>query len=106
LSHKDSRRYDIYTLSLRDALPILDELNGGNWIPVTPDTVYDFSAVGYFFSKKIYDKYNIPIGLLFTAIGGTPAEAWISEGSLMRSEEHTSELQSRENIVCRLLLEK
>lgn len=62
----------------------IDELNGGNWIPVTPDTVYDFSAVGYFFSKKIYDKYNIPIGLLFTAIGGTPAEAWISEGSLMR----------------------
>ncbi len=62
----------------------IDELNGGNWIPVTPDTVYDFSAVGYFFSKKIYDKYNIPIGLLFTAIGGTPAEAWICEGSLMR----------------------
>lgn len=62
----------------------IDELNGGNWIPVTPDTVYDFSAVGYFFSKKIYDKYNVPIGLLFTAIGGTPAEAWISEGSLMR----------------------
>src|SRR5690606_22170270 len=62
----------------------IDELNGRNWIPVTPDTVYDFSAVGYFFSKKIYDKYNVPIGLLFTAIGGTPAEAWISEGSLMR----------------------
>lgn len=62
----------------------VDELSDGNWVPVTSDTVYDFSAVGYFFSKKIYDKYKIPIGLLFTAIGGTPAEAWISEKTLMR----------------------
>lgn len=62
----------------------INELNGGDWVPVTPETIYDFSAIGYFFSKKIYDKYKIPIGLLFTAIGGTPAEAWISENSLMR----------------------
>ena len=61
----------------------IDELSDGNWVPVTPETVYSFSAIGYFFSKKIYDKYQIPIGLLFTAIGGTPAESWISEGSLM-----------------------
>jgi sialate O-acetylesterase len=61
----------------------VDELSDGSWIPVTPKTIYSFSAVGYFFSKKIYDKYQIPIGLLFTAIGGTPVEAWISEESLM-----------------------
>lgn len=60
----------------------MDELNGGNWVSITPETVYGFSAIGYFFSKKIYDKYKIPIGLIFTAIGGTPAEAWISEDSL------------------------
>lgn len=62
----------------------VDELSGGMWVPVTPDTINSFSAVGYFFSKKIYDKYRIPIGLLFTAIGGTPAEAWLSEKTLMR----------------------
>lgn len=62
----------------------LDEISDGNWVAVTPDTVYDFSAIGYFFAKKIYDKYKIPIGLLFTAIGGTPAEAWMSENTLMR----------------------
>ncbi len=64
----------------------VDELSGGSWVPVTPETVYDFSAVGYFFSKKLYDKYEVPIGLLFTAIGGTPAEAWISENSLLSFE--------------------
>lgn len=62
----------------------VQELSEGNWVPVTPDSIYSFSAIGYFFSKKIYDKYKVPIGLLFTAIGGTPAEAWMSEGSLMR----------------------
>lgn len=60
----------------------VDELSDGNWVSVTPDSVYSFSAIGYFFSKMIYEKYKIPIGLLFTAIGGTPAEAWISEDSL------------------------
>ena len=61
-----------------------EELTGGSWISVNPTSVYDFSAIGYFFAKKVYDKYKIPIGLLFTAIGGTPAEAWISEKTLMR----------------------
>lgn len=61
-----------------------EELSDGSWVPVTAESIYSFSAIGYFFSKKIYDKHKIPIGLLFTAIGGTPAEAWISEGSLMR----------------------
>ena len=61
-----------------------EELSGGSWISVTPDTIYDFSAIGYFFARKVYEKYKIPIGLLFTAIGGTPAEAWISEKTLMR----------------------
>jgi len=61
----------------------VDELTDGAWKSVTPTTIYEFSAAGYFFAKKLYDKYKIPIGLLHTAIGGTPAEAWISEKSLM-----------------------
>src|SRR5690606_39688543 len=35
-----------------------------------------------------------------------PLPVWIAVGGTPRSEEHTSELQSRENLVCRLLLEK
>lgn len=62
----------------------LDELTGGEWIEVNPESVYDFSAIGYFFAEKIYDKYKVPIGLVHAAIGGTPAEAWVSEETLMR----------------------
>lgn len=61
-----------------------EDLSEGSWVSVNLESIYSFSAIGYFFSKRIYDKYKIPIGLLFTAIGGTPAEAWISENSLMK----------------------
>ena len=61
-----------------------EELSGGSWVSVNPTSVYDFSAIGYFFAKKVYEKYKIPIGFLFTAIGGTPAEAWLSEKTLLK----------------------
>lgn len=58
------------------------DLQGGEWKSVTPENILDFSAVAYFFAKDLYDKYGIPIGLINTAIGGSPAEAWISKESL------------------------
>src|SRR3712207_8415857 len=41
-----------------------------------------------------------------TAVGGTPVLVQDGATGLLRSEEHTSELQSRQYLVCRLLLEK
>ncbi len=60
-----------------------EELSGGSWIPATPESVLDYSAAGYFFARELYDKYKIPIGLIHTAVGGTPAEAWLREDSLI-----------------------
>ena len=51
----------------------------GSWLPATPDNIMGFSAVAYFFADYLYKKYNIPIGLISTAIGGSPAESWLSE---------------------------
>ncbi|WP_146905075.1 sialate O-acetylesterase, partial [Adhaeribacter aerolatus] len=44
--------------------------------------IYKFSAVAYFFANDLYNKYKIPIGLINSALGGSPAEAWISESAL------------------------
>ncbi len=60
------------------------ELSGGNWMAVTPQNVMDFSAVGYFFAQYLYEKYKIPIGLIQTAVGGTPVEAWLSEEAIRK----------------------
>jgi sialate O-acetylesterase len=47
-----------------------------SWCEATPATAADFSATGFFFGWALYKMLNIPIGLISSAIGGTPAEAW------------------------------
>lgn len=50
----------------------------GSWVAASPATVGDFSAVGYFFAKKLQNTLNLPVGLIHTSFGGTPVEAWTS----------------------------
>ncbi len=57
----------------------LEKLSGGHWQSAVSEEVRPFSAVAYFFARKIYEKYKIPIGLINASVGGTPIEAWISE---------------------------
>ncbi|MDD1616911.1 MAG: sialate O-acetylesterase, partial [Methylococcaceae bacterium] len=45
----------------------------------TPETVLDFTVIGYFFAKKLYDQYHVPMGIVNTCVGGTTIEAWMSE---------------------------
>lgn len=56
-----------------------EDLPTGYWKWANPQNVAQFSAVAYFFARKIYDKYHVPIGLINASAGGTPIEAWISE---------------------------
>src|SRR2546430_11338331 len=74
----DTATTEIYTLSLHDALPI------------------------YFVHAHSYAKIGLQLG--HAGRKGSTRLAW--EGMDERSEEHTSELQSQSNLVCRLLLEK
>src|SRR5690606_41601862 len=79
----DAAPAHIYTLSLHDALPICSDVRR-RWVPTTR------------WGELPPDPLNV-----------SRSAAWASPiGRLTRSEEHTSELQSRENLVCRLLLEK
>lgn len=61
-----------------------EDITGGSWAFVNPQDVLSFSAVGYFFATKLYEKYQIPIGLIQAAVGGTPAQAWLKEETLMQ----------------------
>ena len=51
---------------------------GGQWVECSPKTVGGFSAVGYFFGRKLHQELKVPIGLINTSWGGTPADAWTS----------------------------
>ena len=54
----------------------------GQWTEATPATVKEFSAVAYFFGKKINDVTGVPIGLINSSWGGSSAEAWTDIESL------------------------
>ena len=49
----------------------------GNWAVCTPETLGEFSAVAYYFGKKLYQELNVPIGLIHSSWGGSPAESWV-----------------------------
>src|SRR5690606_41444231 len=80
----------LYTLSLHDALPIYIWTSLG--MPRKPLTSLGLTGFCYQEVAIVASVFCLMISLRF----------WI----VSRSEEHTSELQSRENLVCRLLLEK
>ncbi|MCU0645473.1 MAG: beta galactosidase jelly roll domain-containing protein [bacterium] len=65
----------------------------GQWREANPENVLSFSAVSYFFGKELYDKYKVPIGLINSALGGSPAEAWMSEESLKAFPQYYNEAQ-------------
>jgi sialate O-acetylesterase len=50
----------------------------GSWVECSPQTVGGFSAVGYFFARDLYQKLGVPVGMIHTSWGGTPAQAWTS----------------------------
>ena len=58
------------------------DFKSGSWEEANPKNVYNWSAVAYFFGKYLYAKYKIPIGLINSSLGGSPAEAWISADAL------------------------
>jgi len=67
------------------------DLPSGKWQKVNPETVLRFSAVSYFFGKELYETYKIPVGLINSALGGSPAESWISEEGLKEFPKHYEE---------------
>ena len=54
----------------------------GLWAPCTPQRAKDFSAVAYFFGREVHRLVEVPVGLINTSFGGTPAEAWTSRAGL------------------------
>ncbi len=59
----------------------------GEWTVAGPDTTANFTAVGYFFGKKLQQELQTPIGILNSSLGGTPVEAWTSREALATVSE-------------------
>ena len=58
------------------------DLPTSSWLSVSPENVLLMGAVSYFFARELYAKYQVPIGIINSSVGGTPIESWISEEGL------------------------
>ena len=54
----------------------------GKWLSSTPENIMEFSAVAWLFADKIHESQDVPVGIISTAIGGSPAEAWLSKNKV------------------------
>ena len=58
-----------------------------SWTECTSATAAKFSAVGYFFGRGLRQALNVPVGLIHSSVGGTPAEAWTDRQTLESNPE-------------------
>src|SRR5260221_1002744 len=96
----DTATTEIYPLSLHDALPISVRATSNGSAPTTPRT-----------SQPTLPQARVPNRRRPSIATACTCSAWLgcstaSTSRAARSEEHTSELQSHSDLVCRLLLEK
>jgi sialate O-acetylesterase len=64
-----------------------EDIPSGEWKICNPETAGDFTAVGYFFARELYNQLKIPIGLINTSWGGTHVETWTSRDAFENSDE-------------------
>lgn len=69
----------------------LRDVVSGTWISAVGDNIREFSAVAWFFAREIKEKYGVPVGIINSSLGGSPAEAWMSEEALRTYEHHLME---------------
>ena len=81
------------------------EVNGGGWQICSSASMADFSAIAYFFARELHEELGIPIGVIDSTWGGTPAEAWTSAyalGAVPGFEGELSDLKAAAGDMSRL----
>ncbi len=64
-----------------------DDLKQGKWEEANKKNVGNFTAVGYYFARKLYAELKIPIGIINTSWGGTNVETWTSREAFENSPD-------------------
>ena len=85
--------YRLYTVPRRPLDQPTTDVDA-KWEECGPETVPGFSAVAYYFGRDLRKARNVPVGMISTNVGGTPAEAWTSREVLWADPELKSILTS------------
>ena len=69
----------------------------GSWLKSNSKNSRYFSATAYFFAKRIQKELNIPVGIISSSWGGTPAESWVSEEKLRTIKDFDNKIDAMHN---------
>jgi sialate O-acetylesterase len=87
-----------FTVKKRVSKEPQENLEEGEWWLCSPESVADFSAVGYFFGRNLYEQLKVPIGLIHTSWGGTVAETWTSAETIAADPDFSEMLTKLKNV--------
>ena len=83
----------MFTVTNNVTLSKIDTVDG-KWLSSNPENSRYFSATGYFFAKKLQKDLGIPIGIISSNWGGTPAESWVSEEKLRTLKDFDKDIDA------------
>ncbi|HPV62967.1 MAG TPA: sialate O-acetylesterase, partial [Fervidobacterium sp.] len=83
----------LFTVNRNTSITPIDTLISDGWKACTPETAKDFSAVAYFFARNLQQTIKTPVGVIFSAWGGTTAESWTSAEALSMIERYKKEVK-------------
>ena len=76
----------LFTVEKKTSAEPLEDVRG-RWVVAAPQEVLRFSAVAFYFGRELLQRLKIPVGLIHSSWGGTPAEAWTSRAALASRPE-------------------
>ena len=100
IANADHPRLRMFRVAQRPNYVPSDERDvEGEWVVCSPDALSrnggGFSAVGFFFGRQLLETLDCPIGLIGSYVGGSPAEAWMSEEVLAAYPDKRSQTARR-----------
>lgn len=94
------RLFHVATKTAYHALPVVQ----GHWSVCSPESLKadgGFSAVAFYFGRKIHQETGLPIGLIQDAVGGTPAESWMNPETLRARPDFQAGIAEMERLDAR-----
>ena len=64
----------------------------GKWVECGPESVPGFSAVAYYFARDLQKALGVPVGVIHTSWGGSPAEVWIREDLMAADKDYKRDI--------------
>ena len=81
----------VFTVALAPTQKVQKDVQG-SWQVLTPDSARNFSAVAYYFAKNVQSSLGVPVGMIASDLGGSPAESWVARPVLEKDGEYAGYL--------------